>query len=257
MSIVDKRGNKTLITYEGALYVSDRDKTSQLVGGIINQTTGAQKTLAIPTVLNTYTVELDTGHGFIANENIFIAESDRFYQAEVLSVATDTLTLDTPLDFVFTTSAIVVKVVEEMAVDGSVTRQEFTIGTGATSTDKIHFTGMRINIMDGVSMDDGKFGGIAALTRGCIFRIKKADDTYFNIGNAKTNGDLGLLFDNKVYTAKGAGGDNSVEFTWKVQQEDGAVIFIEPGDAFQVIVQDDLRALSSLRIRLFGHIEDK
>ena len=241
---------------KGSAHVLPQENTEQIVNGLVSQSTGIPYALGAEAVIDSYTLTLAGGHPFIAGDFIVIAEDDRIYQGQVLSVATNVLTLDTPIDYAFPlVGSVAFEVSNDMTVDGSVTRQVFKIGTPNTVLNDVHYRGIRINITDATTMDDGKFGGIAALTRGIIFRIVKDDGRRFNICNAKNNGDLGLFFDNKVYSDKGGGGGvYSVEFTWKTTADDGAVINIEAGDQIEVIIQDDLTGLVTFRIWAFGHL---
>jgi len=250
-------GFELAISPKGAGHVLLEDNTEQLVNGLLTQSTGGPQFLGASVVIDSYEITLTGGHTFVAGDFMVVAEDDRLYQGEVLSVATNVCTMDTPFDYAFPQAGTVAfEVLNNMNVDGSVTRQTFTIGTPTSVTKNVHFRGFRINIADSGSMDDGKFGSLAKLTRGVVFRLVKEDGTRFNFTNAKTNGDMGLAFDHKIYTAKAGGGENSVEFTWQVSQDDGIVIEIEPGDEIEVIIQDDLSTLTSFKVWAFGHLED-
>ena len=244
------------ISDKGAAHILIEDNTEQLVNGLLTQPIGGPQFLGADVVIDGYDITLTGGHTFVAGDFMVVAEGDRLYQGEVLSVATNVVTMDTPFDYAFPqVGTVAIEVLNDLSVDGSVTRKVFTIGTPTTVTKNVHFRGFRINIADAGSMDDGTFGSLAALTRGVVFRLVKNDGTRFNFTNVKTNGDLGLAFDNKIYTAKAGGGENSVEFTWQIARDDGIVLEIEPGDEIEAIVQDDLSTLSSFKIWAYGHLE--
>jgi len=253
-------GNPMTVGSKGEAHVLIEDNVEQLVGGLITRSvTGIPQTLSTNAVIGDYTVTMTGGHGLVANDFIVIAEDDRLYQGLILSVATNVLTLDTPIDYAFPSSGTVVfEVVNDISTsDGSSTRVTYTIGTPDTVLKNVHYRGIRINISGSGSMDDGKFGDQTALTRGLVIRLVRDDGTAYNYVNAKTNGDLGLAFDNKVYSSgKGGGATNSVEFTWEAFDDNGSSIEIRAGDQIEVIVQDDLTGLGSMKIQAFGHIED-
>jgi hypothetical protein len=233
------------------------ESDNEIVNGRLTQAVGGPQTLASDAVIDSYAVTMTGGHTFIAGDDIVIVENDRFYQGSVLSVATNVLTLDTPIDYAFPSStSLVFEVISNMNVDGSSTRQVFRIGTTGSVTKNIHLRGLRLYITDGVAMDDGKFGGISALTRGVVIQIVKADGRRFNVVNAKTNEDFGLAFDHKGYTDKASGGEYSVEFTWSAYAECGTIINITPGDAIEITIQDDLTTLTSFKALAFGQLMD-
>ena len=239
-----------------SLHVTPQETTDQIVNGLLSQLVGFPLGIAVEAVIDSYEITATPGHPFVASDFLVLAEDDRVFQAQVLSVLGDVLTLDSPVDYAFPViGTFLGKVTHDLNVNGSVTRQTFSIGTPNIVTKDVHYRGLRINITDGVAMDDSKFGGITALTRGVTFRLVKNDGRRFNVANVKTNGDLGLFFDNKQYDNRGSGGGQySLEITWKIAQDDGTVINIEPGDSVEVIVQDDLTALTSFRVWAFGHL---
>jgi len=255
--IRDEDGTPLHISDKHAAHVTVEDNTEDLVNGMLSQLVGIPHTLGADAVIDSYDITLSAGHPFSNNDFIVLAEDDRIFQAQALNVAGNVLTLDSPMDYEYPSAGTFVgKVINDLSVDGSTTRQVFSIGTPDTVTKNVHYRGLRINITDSQSMDDGKFGGTSALTRGIVFRIVRDDGRRYNITNIKSNGDFGITFDNKTYTDRGGGGGQySVEFTWRIADDDGTVIEIQAGDRIEVIVQDDLRSLSSFRIWAFGHLE--
>lgn len=231
------------------------DNTSQSVKYYASKAAGAPMTLGVNTVVGSYTLTMSTGHTFTANDEIFIASVNRVFYAIVLSVATNVLTLDRPIDYVFsTTSTIVLEVTTNMNVNGSVTPQIFSIETSALSTDIIHINGYRLSMLDGSAMDDSTFGGITALTRGLVFRKISADGSHFVYWSAKTNGELSLLIDNMQYSSKAPTGKYGVSFESKLLESNGVSIELLPGEELQAIVQDDLTGLDSIKVLFYGHI---
>jgi hypothetical protein len=103
-------------------------------------------------------------------------------------------------------------------------------------------------------MDASTFGGLSALTRGIVLRVSRSDGTYVNYFNAKTNGELSLFIDNTDYTSKAPSGSYSVSFKWKIRDEHGVVIRLSAGDKIQLLVQDNLTALTSFYGVVVGHI---
>lgn len=251
-------GGLTSIQEEYLKEISENTAFKELSNGVIigsiAKGTGVPMTLSTNGVKGSYTLVMTAGHTFANGDNLLLAYTNINFIAKVLNVATNTLTLDTPLDFAYpTVGTVVFEVVTNLNVDGSATPQIFESRVGVNSNINIAVTEVRFNILDNAAMDDSLFGGITALTRGIVCRVVRADGTYRNFFNAKSNGDMALLVDNTNYSTKAPSGSYSVSFQWKIKDSNGVVVELNPGDAFQIIVQDNLTALISFNAVLIGH----
>lgn len=168
-----------------------------------------------------------------------------------------TILLDTPLDFAFTVLGGCSERSTNMNVDGSGTPIIFTVTPGNLQAglkwDVVRFL---LNILDAEPMDDGKFGGVDALTNGVV--IRSVNGKTKNVFNAKTNGDFRLRAYDVEYVEKAPAGQNSVSLrrTFGGQSKNGVVIRLEADtlDEFQVIIQDDLEGLTQFKGCIQGHV---
>lgn len=253
MSVYDPVNDRQLVLESNnAMPVNIQDQHSHTIGTLMSQVQGAPMTLDSNTVVDSYTLTMATGHSFIAGDEVLIAEDSKSFHALVLSVSTDILTLNAPIDQIYTTGSIVFEVISNMAVNGSVTVQEFSVQLGSAATISLDITGIRFVISDGAAMDDGTFGGISALTRGIVLRIIHTDGTH-NLWTAKTNGKMGLVMDNKVYTDKAPAGENSVHFTWEISEDLGVTIRLDAGDKISLLIQDDNTGNTNFKAWVYGH----
>jgi hypothetical protein len=166
-------------------------------------------------------------------------------------VATDLITLDRPIDFAFAAATTLGRIViSNMAVDGSSTEQIFTVRAGAVPFD---ITRIIVQMVHAAAGDDGKFGGITAISRGLVMRV--VDGVQKTIFNWKTNGDIRNFCFDLSYSDKAPGGENGTgaRITFGGQAKHGVVIRLSGDDALQFIVQDNLTALTSLKIVAQGH----
>ena len=201
-----------------------------------------------------YDFDATSGHGITAGNEILLLDiaGDRSMYAVVMGVATDTITLDRPLDNSFPAATTLGRIVSrEMAVNGAVTPQIFTVRGGALQAHDI--TRLFITMLDDSAMDDGKFGGISALTRGLVLRI--VNGIQVNIFNFKTNSDIKQFCYDLTYSSKAAAGLHglSARMSFGGNDKHGVVLRLDGLDALQWIVQDDLTALSSLHASAQGH----
>lgn len=185
---------------------------------------------------------------------VFNIANSRFYVGNVLNIVGNVITMDTPSDFDFLVGDIFQCGTKEMSIDGSITPQIFRLRADPNLNITIDVTRIIIHILDNSAMDDGKFGGIDALTRGIVLRRK--DGTYQNIFNVKTNGEIGELAFDKTYDDKAPSGiyGFSARLTFAGQSKMGVAIRLAPDEDLQLIIQDDLTSLSSFRIMVEGHI---
>lgn len=231
----------------GSLDVYLQDQNTTLYNFYVKRLLN-QATLASNTVLNSRTLLLVAGHGFTTGEYISLLEGSQTYQGEVINVVTNTITVDSPLDYTFTTAATVRRTTIELNIDGSSTAQTYNIVPNVSQVWDV--VSMIFAIEDEVIMDTAKFGGITALTNGVIVR-KKQNGNYNNIFTIKTNGEFELCNGVVNYQAKAPSGVYGIisKHTFGGQENFGVVIRLDgsKGEELQIIIQDNLSALSSFR----------
>jgi len=186
------------------------------------------------------------------------SDPDGFYLGHQLGApAGSVITVDTPVDITLPAGSAVSAVTTNMAVDGSSTTQVFQIGpVGPSSTSIVDITRIMGHFLDSTAMDDGKFGGITALTNGCVLR--KNNGVIQNLWNVKTNADLALICYNFNYNDKAPGGQFGANFrnTYGGQTAHGVVLELLPGEYLELLVQDDLTGLDEFTMMAQGHFKD-
>lgn len=237
---------------DGAVRAQLQNNQAEIIGLKICEKLGDIE-LAVNSVIDEWTITIAAGHGVVVGNTICLRENGRHYQGVAIVVATNIITLDTPLDYAFTVAADAFRSSENMAVNGSVTRRIFKVAPPAGS--KWDILGCEFIMTDATTMDDGTFGGLPALTRGVVLR--KKDTVYKNIFNVKTNGDFAFRCDSVRYADKppsGSGYGFTAYRTFNTRNEVAIRLDGDLGDEFQVIIQDDLSGLSSFRAGVWGHV---
>lgn len=211
--------------------------------------------LAIDAVIDQYTVTVVDGSSVVNGTYICIQEGTRALQAKVLSGGgTNTLTLDTPLDYAFTTAATIANRSPEMNVNGSVTPVVFRLAPIAGV--KWDVTRIIGSMTHSAAPNDGLFGGIDALTRGIV--VRKSDGIHHTIFNAKTNGEMKERMYDVQYASAPPTGLEGTSFrrTFAGQDKNGVTIRLDGdlGESLEIIIQDDLSTLASFRVVAQGHL---
>lgn len=199
-----------------------------------------------------YTLTATAGHGIAPGDEIILLDTiaSREFFAVVIGVVVNVITVDRPIDHIFPLTTLGRIVSTAMNIDGSVTPVIFSVRAGSIPTDIIRYL---IGITDNLAMDNSKFGGIAALTNGLVFRVYNGyQKTVFCF---KTNGEIKNFSFDAVYDDRAGAGLFGFysRISFGGQDKHGVVMRISGTDVLQWVVQDDLTALSSLTVTAQGH----
>ena len=260
--IVGKDGEAVGVN-NGGLDVNLQDQSTRAISTIMCQNAGGPYFLAASSVPDTYELTLVNATGLSIGDRIGLFQNSAHpasYFGNILGIAGNVITMDTPLDIVFDivdNSPIMFHLHCDMNVDGSITPEVFSVVNGADSA--VDYTRIIIHILGSSSMDDGKFGNLTALLRGCVFRKKNAGGDYTNYFNVKTNGEIGELAYDKMYDDKAPAGvyGFSSRLTFGGQSKVGVVLRLSTNEELQLVVQDDLTGLVRFSITAEGHYTDE
>lgn len=214
-------------------------------------------TIAADTAVEDTSFTATVSHGIVVGNIIEIAEGSVFIQAEVLSVATDLIGIDTPINHAYLSGAVLIVSNKNMNVVGTISSPRiFSITPGPGQKGDI--TRVIISIQDSTAMDFSTFGGIASgVLNGCVIRMKKENGDFTNLFNWKTNGDFIITAFDHVFQSKIGGGLHSFvcRSTWAGQSKRGVTLRVDNtlGEEIQVLVQDDLSSLSLMGMAAQGH----
>lgn len=244
----------------GQLAVNVHDQTARSIdfffGRLDNLTT-----LSAQSDPDDMTLTLTSTTGFVDGTHVGVFSADDpdvFYLGTQIGAPSGSvITLDSPIDQELQINSDVAGTTINMAVDGSSTTQIFQIGpVGAGSTKIVDVTRILGHLLDSTAMDDGKFGGITALTNGVVLRHHNSVN--HNIWNVKTNADLALICFNFNYSDKAPGGQYGANFrnTYAGQGAHGVVLELQPGEYLEILIQDDLTGLDEFKMMAQGHFHE-
>ena len=207
-------------------------------------------------------INVSPGHGFTAaaGEYIVVRDGDVFTQSKVISVATDAISVEMPIANDIPNTADVIRGNINMNVDGSSTPVDYKYSSNCCGNQNaqipIDLSTIIITMQHGANVpDDGKFGGIAALTEGMYFR--KMNGGRVNLGNYINNQAFKDVGASVEYTDKAPAGTNATNITFAIEDIFGQVIRMDPRlDDFALAkVRDDQSSsagMDKLTISLVG-----
>lgn len=242
--------------FKNGLDVNLQDQHTQIIDLHLTQEQDTF-TLAAGIPIDTLVFNVVGGHTIAVGEMLCLREDAAFMQAEVLNVAVNAITIDTPTDFAFTVAAVCSNNIFDLSVDGSVTSQTFGVGLGGLQAgESWDITRLILLIEDNVVMDTAKFGGIGALTNGVVLRARNG--IVKNLFNVKTNGEFAVHSYDVTYDDKAPAGLFGIRIrsTFAGQEKRGVTIRLDRDteDSLDLIIQDDLRDLSTFRAVAQGHV---
>lgn len=222
--------------------------------------TAISSTLASPALINTKTLVLVDATGFTIGEpiNIFSDSAHTHMYRKITNIVTNTLTLDSNIDIALPNGSTITQTSFNMAVDGSVTPQIFTMRPAGT--ENIDITRLLFEIVDATAADDSKFGGIVGgITNGIHIRKNFNDTAYQTLAIWNKNQEMKEDMFNVDYTDKAGGGNHGVNGRWSLLGGTGAIINLDAfsGEFMECIVQDDLTLLIDFEMKMQGHFESE
>ena len=226
-----------------------QDPTSPLFQYFLMQEIKTDITLTAPVAVGAETIDVSAGHGFTgaAGEQIVLFENNVYTQLKVISVSTNEISVEHPITNAFTVAgATVIRGNILMNVDGNASPTDFKLEL-RDFTIPIDISQVIVTMQHGTKVpDDGKFGGLAALTKGLFF--KKMNDSTFSLGNYTTNQDFKDTGGKVNYTEKAPGGDNATDIVFDIKETFGQVIRIHPATVDMIVgtVRDDISASADM-----------
>lgn len=243
----------------GAIPVNIQDQHTPAFDAPFSQVVAAPTTLAANAVENTWSIEVTTGHTFVAGDRILLQDipAGRAMYGVVVSIAgANTVNLDAPTNWKYAAATTrVLEIASDLNVSGAVTRQSFFVGTSVEGKElditRILF---QMTLTDLPEFSD--FGDIAGgLSRGIMCRVVNGE--YINLFNLKSNADMALLmYDVSVYEETKAFSVNGIagRLTYGGQDKHGVTIRLAQDEVLEVIIQDDLTSLLSFHMSASGHV---
>jgi hypothetical protein len=248
------------ITSTGAKYAGMEARGDKLLNMHLIQHEDDFTLVAPAPAVGDVDIEVDATHTIAIGDYVEVHEDDVYFQALVLNVVGDTITLDTAVPYAFTVAgAAGINGTPNAAVNGSATPVVYELSPPAGQIWDI--TKLMFYLEDAtVAMTHSLFGNLTALANGVSLRVMRSADKYEQIANFKINADFSLnSFETKV-SADMTSGDFGMysSKTFGNEGESGSVIRLngDANESLQVVINDDISALDLFELMAFGYFLD-
>lgn len=209
-----------------------------------------------PTVamsIDDVTITVASNTGAAVGDCINIRENARMFQSVISNVNGNIITFNSPVDYAFSTSAIVCFGEWNLATaNGSTTPAIFCIQPPENAIYDIY--DISISMEDNTAMYESTFGGITALTKGIVGRI--TDGYSKNLFLCNNNAGFREYGFATEYPDKVPSGTFAFWADKSFKTENGVSLRVDGStqDKIEIIVQDDLTGLSKLAVTVHGHL---
>lgn len=221
---------------------------------------GVSTTLSQPSLLNDTTITVTDSTGFSVGDKIKLTTDVDVGQSflTITAINGNVITLDRPLSSTLSSGSTVDLVSVTLSDTAGSLDNPIIYRIKPPNSDlslRWQLTRMLIAIADNLSMDDGKFGGIPALTNGINIRVVKGSGEYRDLTNWKDNGDMAEDMYDVLYTDRARWGQYGLRGRWTFTKAEFVVdLDGANGDYLELRVQDNLTGLQDFEIKCQGRL---
>jgi len=257
-TLLDNDG-ESIETFRKTLSVNIAEVHNIPINEYFYRETGVETTISNAIVAGDTSITISNATGFTVGDELLISNTirEKTYPT-ITNIVGTVFTLDRPLNNNFAIGSKVELISTDLSAVGSLSSPiSFKL---IPEPEQIwYLVRFLIGIVHSGAADDSKFGDIAALTNGCILRAYDAtNDRYGTFTNWKNNNDMKMDMYNIDYTDKSGGGKYGTNGRGSIKTGTGATPKINGnnGDFMELLIQDDLSALTSFRLKGQGHFEE-
>lgn len=243
----------------GAINVHNAGVHYYPINESFHQHTATSTTLSVANTIGATSITVVSSTGIVTGDFIQFVSATLMESTytQVLSVAGNVININRPIGSIYPIGTQVVKILNNMApqIGTMAAPQSYKI---TPSIGQVwHIEKVTMQMAHNSAGDIGLFGGIAALTNGCILRKYNSNGTYSTYTLWQSNADIYLDFSNIQFVTRSGGGGtygtigngsfNDIGVTIKL---DGTL-----GEYLEILVQDNISALGLFQLKAQGHLE--
>jgi hypothetical protein len=248
---------ETIESFRGALKITDGFVHRSFVNEFFIRDVGPSTTLAIAGTAGDTSITVVDSTGFVTGDliKLGITVTQEVGIITITNVVGNVITLDRPLCCDQPIGTIVKEVENNMTSIAGTLASPAIYELAPPPGVIWQITRLLITMADNAAMDDGKFGGISALTNGAVGVVNTSAGRVANITNWKTNGDMMLDMFDTEYNDKAPSGEYGLRGRWTLTS--ASIISELNGDNneyIRILIQDDITANTSFKIKAQGRV---
>ncbi len=256
--IVSSSG-EVISSLQNAINVHNADVHRAIFNDFVHRHTGTNTTLSAQATAGDISLSVNSTTGFAIGDYIHLGpltgSLEPVHLRVTAIVAGTTLTLDRPLDHTWAASTLVTQTVVNLASTAGTLASPISYKYWAYPGRVEHVKRFIISMTHTSAGTDDNFGNLSALTNGVVLRVQ-SDGVVSTYTNWKRNSDLILDMFDIVYTDKAGPSSFGLRGNGEFNPI-GSIAYLDgnQGDYVELLVQDNLTALTSFRVKVQGHIE--
>ena len=248
---------ENIASFRGALKVDQALVHKVGISEHAKRDLGATTTLDVLASSGDTLINVADTTGFLVGDTIRISDTTVNERSHFHITAVDagvSLTLNRPLDNDFEVGDDVTEIQITMNQVGSLA-SPVSFKVAPPSSERWQITRIMTTMLDATAMDDGKFGGLTALTNGVAIRVVN-NGTVRTLTHWKSNADLkDDMYDVTYSTKPPAGTFHGLSSRWTFTKGEFVVdLDGSTSDYLEILLQDDLSGLVDFEVKAQGRL---
>lgn len=258
VNLHDGSGN-SIGSLNGAINVHMAGVHTSLINDSFHQHTATSTTLTAASSIGDTSITVASVAGFAAGDYIQIGgHSGDITYTKIIAIVGLVISLNRPLGHIRPIGATVEKILLDISglIGSMASPQSYKIFP--SSGQVWHIERMMLEMVHATAGDLALFGDIVALTNGVILRRYDGGTATFNTFTVwNSNEDIFLDTADIRFLARSGGGGNYATISFGSFADIGVTVKLDAaaGDYLEILVQDDITALTNFKVKVQGHLE--
>jgi len=243
----------------GAINVHNAGVHYYPINDSFHQHTATSTTLAVAAAIGDTAITVVSSAGIVAGDYLQLISSSLIESTytRVLSIVGNVININRPIGNIHPIGETVVKIIIDISnsAGSMASPQSYKITPASGQVWHIERLSLQMSHASAGYIDS--FGGIAALTNGCIIRKYNSDGTYGTFTVWQSNADIFTDFTNIQFIDRAGGGTTYGTLGVGSFADIGVTIKLDGtlGEYIEILIQDNITALSLFQIKAQGHQE--
>jgi len=243
----------------GAINIHNAGVHYYPINDSFHQHTATNTTLSVAAAIGDISITVASAAGIVTGDYIQLISSSIIESTctKVLGVVGNVISINRPMGHIHPIGTVVSKVIIDISssIGSMASPQSYKVTPASTHVWHVERLSLQMSHASAGYIDN--FGGIAALTNGCIIRKYNADGTFSTFTNWASNANIYLDFTNIQFIDRAGGGTTYGTIGSGSFADIGVTVKLDGslGEYLEILVQDDITALTLFQLNAQGHLE--